>query len=53
MRKTGTLTLDQPIVGQIHTVGDVSEETLLTYAAAAEYRQTHPIALEGQPTSVA
>jgi Cu2+-exporting ATPase len=42
--KTGTLTLDQPVVGQIHTCNDVSQETLLTYAAAAEYRQTHPIA---------
>jgi Cu2+-exporting ATPase len=30
--KTGTLTLEQPHVG-----------TILTWAAAAEYRQTHPI----------
>ncbi|MGB0383940.1 MAG: HAD-IC family P-type ATPase [Ardenticatenaceae bacterium] len=44
MRKTGTLTLEQPVVGQIHTCNGVSEENLLTYAAAAEYRQTHPIA---------
>jgi len=42
--KTGTLTLEQPAVGEIHTYGDISQESLLTYAAAAEYRQTHPIA---------
>jgi len=42
--KTGTLTLKQPTVGQIHILGDWDENTLLTYAAAAEYRQPHPIA---------
>jgi len=42
--KTGTLTLEQPVVGKIHTCNNSSSETLLTYAAAAEYRQTHPIA---------
>jgi len=44
--KTGTLTLEQPIIGAIHlcTNNDYTEKTLLTYAAAAEYRQTHPIA---------
>ncbi len=43
--KTGTLTLEQPTVGQIHCcLGDYDENTLLSYAAAAEYRQPHPIA---------
>ncbi|MEM7124740.1 MAG: heavy metal translocating P-type ATPase [Chloroflexota bacterium] len=42
--KTGTLTLEQPNVRQIHILNQIDEETLLTYAAAAEQRQTHPIA---------
>ncbi len=42
--KTGTLTLEQPTVGKIHCFGDYDENTLLCYAAAAEYRQPHPIA---------
>ncbi|MEM6405087.1 MAG: heavy metal translocating P-type ATPase [Pseudomonadota bacterium] len=42
--KTGTLTLEQPCVAQIHTFQDWSAEQLLAYAAAAESRQTHPIA---------
>lgn len=42
--KTGTLTLPQPHVGKIHALNGKSEEELLTYAATAEYRQTHPIA---------
>jgi hypothetical protein len=42
--KTGTLTLEQPHVGVVHTYNSVSEDTVLTWAAAAEYRQTHPIA---------
>ncbi|MGB0386628.1 MAG: heavy metal translocating P-type ATPase [Ardenticatenaceae bacterium] len=46
--KTGTLTEEMPVVNQIfscsHPLGKLSEEQLLTYAAAAEYRQTHPIA---------
>ena len=42
--KTGTLTLEQPTVGKIHCLGDSDENTLLGYAAAAEYRQPHPIA---------
>ncbi|NJO16198.1 MAG: heavy metal translocating P-type ATPase [Thioploca sp.] len=42
--KTGTLTLEQPTVGKIHCLGDWDENTLLAYAAAAEYRQSHPIA---------
>ena len=43
--KTGTLTQDQPIVANIYTCDDCDENTLLGLAAAAEYRQTHPIAL--------
>jgi len=42
--KTGTLTLEQPTIGKIHCLGDYDENTLLSYAAAAEYRQPHPIA---------
>ncbi|NJO18535.1 MAG: heavy metal translocating P-type ATPase [Thioploca sp.] len=42
--KTGTLTLEQPTVGYIHVFGDYDENTVLRYAAAAEYRQPHPIA---------
>jgi len=43
--KTGTLTLEQPTVAQLHCCQEgLSEEELLTYAAAAEYRQPHPIA---------
>jgi Cu2+-exporting ATPase len=42
--KTGTLTLEQPHVIQLHLCDDLDEETLLAYAAAAEHRQTHPIA---------
>ena len=42
--KTGTLTLEQPHVGSIHTWNGYTEESLLTVAAAAEERQSHPIA---------
>lgn len=42
--KTGTLTLEQPHVAKIHPWAGFDEEQLLLYAAAAEYRQTHPIA---------
>jgi Cu2+-exporting ATPase len=43
--KTGTLTVYQPHVGQVHTWDGVSERTILAWAAAAECKQTHPIAL--------
>lgn len=43
--KTGTLTLPQPHIKKIHVINGLSENELLTYAAAAEYRQTHPVAL--------
>ena len=42
--KTGTLTLEQPTVDSLHPYNDFTEDTLLTYAAAAEHRQTHPVA---------
>lgn len=42
--KTGTLTQEQPQVAHIHLCADLEADALLAYAAAAEYRQTHPIA---------
>jgi Cu2+-exporting ATPase len=45
--KTGTLTLDQPHVGAIYLCAEDSsldENQLLTLTAAAEVRQTHPVA---------
>lgn len=42
--KTGTLTEELPHVGDIHCCAGVDSETVLRYAAAAEYRQTHPLA---------
>lgn len=42
--KTGTLTLAQPTVADIHVLGGFDRNLLLTFAAAAEQRQTHPIA---------
>ena len=42
--KTGTLTEEQPYVGAIYTCQGINETELLTYAAAAEEKQTHPIA---------
>lgn len=42
--KTGTLTLEQPHVGQIYTCHEMPADELLTYAAAAETKQHHPIA---------
>jgi heavy metal translocating P-type ATPase len=43
--KTGTLTEEQPYVGKIYCCANVEESELLVYAATAEYKQTHPIAL--------
>ena len=43
--KTGTLTVSQPHLAAIHCVAGFAEDQLLTLAAAAEFRQTHPIAL--------
>lgn len=42
--KTGTLTLEQPELARIHTLGEHDEEAILRFAAAAEQRQTHPVA---------
>ncbi|MCW5211555.1 HAD-IC family P-type ATPase, partial [Desulfobulbus sp. TB] len=42
--KTGTLTLNQLYVNKVYSYNGLSEKKLLTYAAAAEYRQNHPIA---------
>lgn len=42
--KTGTLTLEQPQVVAVQGDNGWSAETVLTLAAAAEHRQSHPIA---------
>lgn len=42
--KTGTLTREQPYIGKIYTCNGFSENELLTFAGAAEHRQSHPIA---------
>ena len=43
--KTGTLTEEQPCVAKIHAYGeDYTEHEVLRYAAAAEAKQSHPIA---------
>jgi Cu2+-exporting ATPase len=42
--KTGTLTLEQPHVGMIYPGEGFTDNDVLYYTAAAEYRQSHPIA---------
>jgi Cu2+-exporting ATPase len=42
--KTGTLTQEQPHIGKIYTFQNYQEHEVLMYAAAAEYKQKHPIA---------
>ncbi|MCI5116352.1 MAG: heavy metal translocating P-type ATPase [Candidatus Electrothrix sp. LOE1_4_5] len=42
--KTGTLTHEQPVVGRIILCDSYGEEDILTYAAAAERKFSHPIA---------
>jgi Cu2+-exporting ATPase len=42
--KTGTLTKEEPHVGAIHTCAEYDEKQVLTFTAAAEYKQTHPLA---------
>ena len=42
--KTGTLTQEQPLVAAIHVLDGYDEDQLLSFAATAEYKQTHPIA---------
>ena len=43
--KTGTLTEAEPHVGGIYPFGGVTEQELLTIAAAVEANQSHPIAV--------
>ncbi|CAK8714615.1 Heavy metal translocating P-type ATPase [Candidatus Electrothrix gigas] len=42
--KTGTLTLNQFSLSGIYPADGMEEDELLKYAAAAEYKQTHPVA---------
>jgi Cu2+-exporting ATPase len=42
--KTGTLTREKPEVGNIFCCGEYPEDQILTFAAAAEQKFTHPIA---------
>jgi Cu2+-exporting ATPase len=42
--KTGTLTEEQPTLRHIHAIDEFTEREVLRLAAAAEYRQPHPIA---------
>jgi Cu2+-exporting ATPase len=42
--KTGTLTEEQPHIGTIHCYSDYTDNDILFYAAAAEYKQKHPLA---------
>ncbi len=42
--KTGTLTEELPHVGRIHCLADDDEDRILRFAAAAEDKQTHPMA---------
>lgn len=42
--KTGTLTDEQPEVGKVFSCGRYKEEEILTYAATAEQKFSHPIA---------
>lgn len=42
--KTGTLTTGKPIVTNIYLQDNITEEELFTYAAIAEYRNSHPLA---------
>lgn len=42
--KTGTLTLNKPVVIDVSTVGSISREYLLSLAAGLETRSEHPLA---------
>ncbi|MEZ4734812.1 MAG: HAD family hydrolase [Caldilineaceae bacterium] len=42
--KTGTLTLEQPTVSQVFCYNGLMQQDLLRYAAAAEAKQSHPVA---------
>ena len=43
--KTGTLTEEQPHIGTIHSCSTYDQNDILVYAATAEYKQKHPLAL--------
>ena len=43
--KTGTLTTDVPQIVDVHSCAGLSRDDVLRYAAAAEQKQSHPIAL--------
>lgn len=43
--KTGTLTEVQPRIGAVHTFSLYTEDDILRFAAIAEYKQNHPLAL--------
>ncbi|MDQ7090908.1 MAG: heavy metal translocating P-type ATPase [Methylococcales bacterium] len=43
--KTGTLTQERPHIKAIHGCSQQSENEIIRFAAAAEYKQKHPIAL--------
>jgi cation-transporting P-type ATPase C len=43
--KTGTLTTGKPLVADILTSNNINSKGLIQYAATAEYRNSHPIAL--------
>lgn len=42
--KTGTITGGEPVVTDVHPYGDISEEELISVAAALESRSDHPVA---------
>ncbi|WP_436399563.1 heavy metal translocating P-type ATPase [Roseobacter sp. S98] len=42
--KTGTITMGEPEVAAVYSLGDVSEADLLTIAGALEARSSHPLA---------
>lgn len=42
--KTGTLTEEQPTIDRIHCLNGFDEQAVLTHAATAEFKQSHPIA---------
>jgi heavy metal translocating P-type ATPase len=42
--KTGTLTHGKPRLTELHPIGDLGQDRLLAFAAAAERRSEHPIA---------
>jgi len=46
--KTGTLTRERPEVGKVFTWNGLDEGRIVQYAAAAEHKFTHPIALAVQ-----